>query len=603
MNPLILKEFIQSAHRRRTYVLRTALPLVAAVILLPQVGAVLAEAGQDWRSIARIARPFFSTCAWMQLIVFLILAASEAAAGLQKEWSQRTMEILCATPMSFAGIVYGKFISALGRVFVIGLALLPLMGIWFRLGRIPKGTALGSLGVIAASTVFAAGVGMADGAVGRPGRRQRGSVMGILLLVLLLPTILGVFVWTRHPVLIAAVPPWAFHYVMTASAPGGMSPTAFALLAMAVPLCVGLPALALSPWLFRRTYYRHVGAHAARRGRRWYVPESLRRILARRPNLGLHEDPFEWQEKGPPTRILRLGLWILYGLVAAVLLVIAVCGVPMAFLRNEPVFYLALAIGGAAWLSLGSGLYATHVFAREKVRNTAGALILTGNGPSAFYFAKIRAVYRALGSSFVGILGLLAVYVIIGWNGRDISLGVVAGVVIYGCFGPAFGAIIGMVFSAAARTPSGALGGILLAPVFSWGISSVLTLPLMLLARVLFAVVGAMIISLVMLTIGVAGIWLFYRYSRSWQVWRLSLLLAMSSIVSSGVMAAVVLPAGYMGGAYTPAVMFVAAFLTAVGLTVFWLRLGLRIFEGCMLGEPMPKQQKRPGKRQPQVEG
>ena len=38
-NPILLKEFIQGAHRSRTYVLRTALPLAAVTVVLASVGA------------------------------------------------------------------------------------------------------------------------------------------------------------------------------------------------------------------------------------------------------------------------------------------------------------------------------------------------------------------------------------------------------------------------------------------------------------------------------------------------------------------------------------------------------------------------------------
>jgi len=253
--PIIMKEFMQAARRRRTYVLRALLPTVAIVILVPQLISVLRD-GQDWRSIKDVANPIFQTSVGMQLIVFSLLAALYARAALQGEWTHRTIETLCASPLTRAGILYGKFAGVLGKILLAGLALLPLMGIWFRLGRIPREVALGSLGVTAASTVMFGALAFVRAAMVVPRKTRGRFCLDLLLFCLLLPLFLGLVVWPWAPCLVAAVPPWSFFFVIAGTSPGAMAPGYFALLAIAEPLGLGLLALALTPWVFRRAFER-----------------------------------------------------------------------------------------------------------------------------------------------------------------------------------------------------------------------------------------------------------------------------------------------------------------------------------------------------------
>jgi len=594
--PIVLKELIQSAHRRRMYVIRAALPVVALVILTPQVLAALALAGQDWRQIAGIARPLFKTCSWIQFLVFMVLAAEEAASSLRRESSQRTLELLCATPLSYRGIVYGKFLSALGKVFLIGLALLPIMGVWFRLGRVPPGMALGSLGIIAGNTMLCAGLGMVDGALARPGRGKKGSALGIVLLYFIVVSAIGAALDRKRLWLFVAMPFGSFSYVMNDRAPAGMSPGVFAALAAAVPFAIGLLALLASPWLFRRTFERYMGSHATKRRRRRFAPDWLRRLAPRRPPLKPHEDPFFWQEKGAATLVLRWGLWLIYAIVAVVVVILFFFGTPMEFLA-APEFYMAMAIVGVVWATIGSGLYATHVFAREKERRTAESLVLTGADPRRIYLAKLRAVLRALRGSFVGTAVPLGVYIALGAGKRDFSWSVVWFVVLYGLVGPPAAAVIGMVFSAAAKSASGALGGIMLSPVFSWLLSAVLLMPLGGMMALLFALgrTGGALGLVAVLFVGLLTMRMMAASTWVWKVWRLSFLLAINYLVASAAtgLPFLLLAKADLAKGSSPtlfaSVWLLASLSIAAASGMFWFRFGARIFESSMLGQPQAK--------------
>jgi len=92
------------------------------------------------------------------------------------------MELLCATPIGFARIVYGKLAGILVKVFSAGLALLPILGVWLSLGRMPPAKVGGALGVIVTSSVLAASLSLMNGAASRPrGKRFFTGPIFILL--------------------------------------------------------------------------------------------------------------------------------------------------------------------------------------------------------------------------------------------------------------------------------------------------------------------------------------------------------------------------------------------------------------------------------------
>ena len=73
-NPIIRKELLETAHRRRTYLVRAGLPMFGAAILLPQLIHVLRYAPRDWRTVSNIARPLFVTTMWLEFGAFSLLS-------------------------------------------------------------------------------------------------------------------------------------------------------------------------------------------------------------------------------------------------------------------------------------------------------------------------------------------------------------------------------------------------------------------------------------------------------------------------------------------------------------------------------------------------
>ena len=169
-NPIILKECLQAARQKRSYAIRAVLPLIATMLLVPSLTSTLRHGGQDWRIISRIARDVFETTSWFMVFALPLMAFGICSMTLREEWSLRTMEVLCASPLTRMQIVYGKFIAALSRLMMCALALLPVMGLWFHMGRIPRDVVLGTFAVIVTSMLMMGAVALLQSAMYRPGK-------------------------------------------------------------------------------------------------------------------------------------------------------------------------------------------------------------------------------------------------------------------------------------------------------------------------------------------------------------------------------------------------------------------------------------------------
>ncbi len=579
-NPIIEKELIQAAHHRRTWVVRAGLPALAAALLLPQVYSLLTGYGQDWRALAELTRPLFLTLAWLQFIALPLLAFSLAASALRQEWMHRTVEVLCTTPLSAAGIVYGKFAAALSQVLMAALALLPVTAVLYFVSRLPREVALGSFAIIIGTVLLFASLGLLQGAGSRGRERTSANVLLVLLLVWGGVATLDAFVWVRHPLLEALFFPRALYLVLQGRAPKGLTTGQFALLTSGMLVVGSVGALALAPRLFRFTITRGLGA--AKAGRK---VTGLRRLVAcRRPPMKPAENPLVWQEKGSATRVLRLGVWVLYGIAVAVFFVGGMITGGLGLVGD---FYGILFGGGLLVISLGSALYGARVFAREKSQRTAQALLLTGRSPREFFLAKIRAVYWALRYSLVAVAALtLAMWYVSGrqpWSRGEEVVGYLVALEAL-LLAPALGTLVGMVFSSVAKSPRQAVQALLLSLVWQWflgGMMSMLSLPL-------FMVVDwEFVFPLVSLIPSVVILAVFWRVTRRWTAWRLSVLLALSFIICSNALTSVALLMGSLPGASMIILLLLVGHALVGALALMWWRLGLSIFDAGMAQEPV----------------
>jgi len=592
-NPIILKELIQAAHHRRTYLLRAGFPALVAAILGFQLWDIVPTYGQDWRALAMVSRELFSTLVWVEFVALSLLGFVGATAVVHQEWANRTMEVLCATPLSRLQILHGKFVAVLSEVLMMALALLPVTAVLYYVGRLPQEMAVGSFAVTVGSVLLFSSLALLQVAASRP---REGSLPVPFFLVgplFLVPIYLDCFVFVRHPVLEGLIPPRALYLVLSASPPTGWSVGGFAALSLALMAGVSLGALFLAPAAFRLTLTRVVSGEV-RRG--WRA--RLRRLFrGRRPKMKPREDPFVWQEKGGATRLVRSGVWLLYGVLALFFAGGGSYYQDFDFLKEEG-FYLTLLFAGLVGIILCAAAYAAAVFAREKSQRTVEALLLTGHRPARYYWAKLRALYWALRYSLL-IVGLVILFWFAGayflWESYYMRGGgygyvgrsaeevvVLVGLLELLLVGPALAAVIGLAFSALSRTPQRSAGAIVMGGLLAIGLGFLLSA----VSNAFFGWdwdPGDWLVSLIIVVA------VFFALNRTWTPFRLSLLLGLHLLLFvSGEFAVgeFMNGLGSLGDAWQIGVFILGTNVVVGTLVLLWLLLGLRTFDAGLAGEP-----------------
>ena len=578
-NPLISKELIQASHQRWTYVARTGLPLLAIAILVPQLSVIFTVSGQDWRSLAGITRPIFYTCMWLQLIAFSLAASTYSISSVHSEWSDRTMEVLCATPLSRGKIVYGKFAAALSRLLLLAIAMLPIMGIWFHLGRIPREVVLGSLVVTLGSMFFFASVGLLSACASR----SSSPLVTLLLPWYLAIILVDAFVCKGHPLLDALIPPYALGVIMHGSPANSWSVYQFSLLSLGLHLALGALALGLAPLFFTRTLKVHIGAT-----RRMSIVRFVRRAFrGKRKPLKPGQNPLYWMEIGPPTRLLRWAFWLLCAVLVIILLAVAAeetfsrRSIPtfrrfvqsVCYILNDEEPWLIFFTVGIITTQLSSLFYGAAVFARERSRRTATALLLTGHRPRGFILPKILAVYRAqwLALCVLSAVGVGLFLDQFDWLDEGFWFGslALAQTII---LGPAAAVIIGVAFSVTARSPARATLGLLSTVVWAFLLGLV--------SGALFALTGTRepgaVCLMYLLLLG-----LFMAVMPRWSPPALGALLALT--LSFWGMCVAMVGVATHGHDVT---IIIFSNVSALLLIGGWYAVGARLFDRALSGQP-----------------
>ena len=234
-------------------------------------------------------------------------------------------------------------------------------------------------------------------------------------------------------------------------------------------------------------------------------------------------------------------------------------------------FYLTMAGIGIGVIGLSSCFHGVRIFAREKINNSSQALILTGNAPSTFFRAKLRAIYRALIPSLLAIAALLAIGFSMVQKMKPNYALLFAGSML---LAPLFDSLVGFSFGAASKESGRAFLWVILSAVWAW-IGSIIGTPLIMMitnsfkAGMFAAAIAALIISIILIAL-----------SRKWTPAQLSLLLAASVCFMSYLWA-------FLGftSRYNMQIGIATSLWLQGLLAVFWYVFGVRIFDKAMRGD------------------
>lgn len=137
INPIIVKEL-----RSRMRGSRAFITLTAALIVLAFTGyglyrlAISATQYSAQPLSPQIGQLLFAGLVFLELMVIAAITPSVTAAAISSEIEKQTYEMLLATPLPPGRILSGKLIAALGYVFILIFAAVPLTSLVFLFGGV-----------------------------------------------------------------------------------------------------------------------------------------------------------------------------------------------------------------------------------------------------------------------------------------------------------------------------------------------------------------------------------------------------------------------------------------------------------------------------------
>ena len=185
VNPIIIKELRSRMRGGRAFI-----TLTGALILLGAVGYALYRitlASSQYTAIPispQIGQMLFTGLAFFELLIIAAITPAVTAGEISGEREKQTYEMLLATPLSPAGILWGKLTASMSYVFLILFAAVPMASLVFIYGGVSVRDMLKTLVALAVIAVMFGVIGLFFSSLLH--RSGRATVLSYLVVVLLL---------------------------------------------------------------------------------------------------------------------------------------------------------------------------------------------------------------------------------------------------------------------------------------------------------------------------------------------------------------------------------------------------------------------------------
>ncbi len=229
INPIIVKELRSRMRGARAFAVLTGMLLLMGAVSYALYRIVLATSRYSSSPVSpQIGQALFSGLAVLELMVVCFVTPAVTAGTVSSEHEKQTYEMLLATPMRPASILWGKLISALSYVFLLIFAAIPMASLVFIFGGVSPRDMIKALIILVAVTVTLGVVGVFMSTLW--GRTGRATVISYLVVLALL--VGPAFIYVLVGVIRQAEPPrWilvpnpvsALFSALTPAAPGNGS--------------------------------------------------------------------------------------------------------------------------------------------------------------------------------------------------------------------------------------------------------------------------------------------------------------------------------------------------------------------------------------------
>lgn len=137
INPIIVKELRSRMREARAFVTLTGVLLLLGVVSYLIYRMTLATSTYISTPVSpQIGQTLFLTLAFLELLMVCFIAPAVTAGAISGEQEKLTYEMLLATPLRPASILWGKLVSALSYVFLLIFAAIPMASLIFIFGGV-----------------------------------------------------------------------------------------------------------------------------------------------------------------------------------------------------------------------------------------------------------------------------------------------------------------------------------------------------------------------------------------------------------------------------------------------------------------------------------
>jgi ABC-2 type transport system permease protein len=185
INPIIIKELRSRMRGARAFATLTGVLLLLGAVSYALYRVLLSTMRYSGGPLSpQIGQALFTTLAFLELIMVCAITPAVTAGAISGEREKLTYEMLLATPLRPASILWGKLVSALSYVFLLIFAAVPMASLVFIFGGVTPRDMIKALVILVVVAVTLGVLGLFMSAwLGRTGRA---TVLSYLLVLALL---------------------------------------------------------------------------------------------------------------------------------------------------------------------------------------------------------------------------------------------------------------------------------------------------------------------------------------------------------------------------------------------------------------------------------
>ncbi len=185
VNPIIVKEIRSRMRGPRAFITLTIILLGMGGVMFGILQIILANSRYTNVLSAQVGQNMFAALVFLELFMISVVTPAVTSGAISSEKERETYDMLMATPLSPASILWGKLISALSYVFLLLFAAVPLASVVFIFGGVAPREMIKALLVLLVVAVTFGILGIFMSALfGRTGRATIASFIIVLLLTL-----------------------------------------------------------------------------------------------------------------------------------------------------------------------------------------------------------------------------------------------------------------------------------------------------------------------------------------------------------------------------------------------------------------------------------